>query len=404
MTALRIAILTHSTNPRGGVAHCLALAEALCALGHAAVVHAPDPAGRGFYRDAACPTVGVAAEPVTGGTVDLVRARIHDYLCHFANPAARDFDVFHAHDGIGGNALATLRNRRLIPGFVRTVHHVDDFADPQLASWQDRAIREAGRLLCVSRLWADWIREGFGAEAGIVGNGVDLSVYRPAPPGAGLAVRDRWGLGPGPIILSVGGFEARKNALGIVAAFARLRAQRPDAQLVVAGGASLLDHAAYRDRCRAALAEAGLDVGRGAAVVATGPVPQADMPALYRAADLLAFPSWTEGFGLCVLEAMACGTPTIVSDRPPFTEYLTPTDALFVDPADPDGIADAMAAALEPRTRARLRAAGLTRAAAHSWRACAARHLGAYAACARGAAPGRRQSPAGPAALTEFEP
>ena len=404
MTGLRVAILTHSTNPRGGVAHSLALAEALCALGHEAVVHAPDPAGRGFYRDAACPTVAVAAEPVEGATVDLVRARIHDYLRHFATPAACDFDVFHAHDGIGGNALATLRHRRLIPGFVRTVHHVDSFADPVLASWQDRAIREADRLLCVSRLWADWIRDTLGAEAGIVGNGVDLSVYRPAPTGADAAFRDRWGLGGGPIILSVGGFEARKNALGIVGAFARLRARHPGAQLVVAGGASLLDHAAYRDRCRAALAAAGLEVGRGLAVVATGPVPQADMPALYRAADLLAFPSWTEGFGLCVLEAMACVTPAIVSDRPPFTEYLAPTDALFVDPADPDAIADAMAAALEPRTRARLRAAGLARAATHSWRACAARHLDAYAGCARGAAAGRSQSLAGPAALTELEP
>ncbi|MBY0394934.1 MAG: MSMEG_0565 family glycosyltransferase, partial [Thermoleophilia bacterium] len=236
MTGLRVAILTHSTNPRGGVAHSLALAEALCALGHEAVVHAPDPAGRGFYRDAACPTVAVAAEPVEGATVDLVRARIHDYLRHFATPAACDFDVFHAHDGIGGNALATLRHRRLIPGFVRTVHHVDSFADPVLASWQDRAIREADRLLCVSRLWADWIRDTLGAEAGIVGNGVDLSVYRPAPTGADAAFRDRWGLGGGPIILSVGGFEARKNALGIVGAFARLRARHPGAQLVVAGG------------------------------------------------------------------------------------------------------------------------------------------------------------------------
>jgi glycosyltransferase-like protein len=380
---LRIAILTHSTNPRGGVAHCLALAEALCAMGHEAVVHAPDPSGRGFFRDTSCPTVAVAADPVRGATVDLVRARIHDYLRHFASPAACGFDVFHAHDGIGGNALATLKHRRLIPGFARTVHHVDSFADPVLAGWQDRAIREATRLLCVSRLWAEWIRDEIGAEAGIVGNGVDLSVYRGAATAADAAVRERWGLGPGPIVLSVGGLEERKNSLGIIAGFIRLRARHPGAQLVVAGGASLLDHAAYRDRCRAALDSAGLVVGRGAAVIETGPVPQADMPALYRVADLLAFPSWTEGFGLCVLEAMACGTPAIVARRPPFTEYLAPTDALFVDPADPEAIAGAMAAALVPQTRLRLVAAGLARAAAHSWRACAERHLDAYAACAR---------------------
>ncbi|CAO4132592.1 MSMEG_0565 family glycosyltransferase [Methylorubrum extorquens] len=383
MTALRIAILTHSTNPRGGVAHCLALAEALCALGHEAVVHAPDPAGRGFFRNAACPTVSVAAQPVKGATVDLVRARINDYLRHFSTPAACDFDVFHAHDGIGGNALATLKHRRLIPGFVRTVHHVDSFSDPLLAEWQDRSIREATRLLCVSRTWADWIRDDLGAEADIVGNGVDLSVFRSEPTEADAAVRERWGLGQGPVILSVGGFEERKNTLGIIEAFARLRARYSQAQLVVAGGVSLLDHATYRARCCAALAAAGLTVGRGAAVIETGPVPQAVLPALYRVADALAFPSWKEGFGLCVLEAMACGTPTIVSRQPPFTEYLAATDALFVDPADPDAIADAMAEVLATDTRARLQPVGLVRSAAHSWRACAERHLDAYAACAR---------------------
>ena len=383
MTGLRIAILTHSTNPRGGVAHCLSLAEALCALGHEAVVHAPDPSRRGFFRAAACPTVAVAAEPVGGATVDLVRTRIHDYLRHFSTSAACDFDVFHAHDGIGGNALATLRHRRLIPGFARTVHHVDSFADPQLAAWQNRSIREATRLLSVSRLWADWIKDETGAEARIVGNGVDLSVYRGEPTEADAVVRERWGLGDGPVILAVGGFEERKNTVGIIEAFARLRGRHPHAQLVVVGGASLLDHAAYRAQCRAALVSAGLDVGPGLPVIETGPVLQADMPALYRAADLLAFPSWKEGFGLCVLEAMACGTPALVSRQPPFTEYLEPTDALFVDPSDPEDIARAMAAALVPETRTRLQAAGLSRAAAHSWRGCAERHLDAYAACAR---------------------
>jgi glycosyltransferase-like protein len=383
MTALRVAILTHSTNPRGGVAHCLALAEALCALGHEAVVHAPDPASRGFFRHAACATVSVAAEPVGGSTVDLVRTRIHDYLRHFSTPAACDFDVFHAHDGIGGNALATLKHRHLIPGFARTVHHVDTFSDPVLAEWQDRSIREAARLLSVSRTWADWIRNDLGAAANVVGNGVDLSAYRDAPTEADAAVRESWGLGPGPVILAVGGFEERKNTVGIIEGFARLRALHPHAQLVVAGGASLLDHAFYRARCRAALVAHGLAVGPGGAVVETGTVPQADMPALYRVADVLAFPSWKEGFGLCVLEAMACGTPALVSRQPPFTEYLEATDALFVDPADPEDIARAMAAALVPETRTRLQAAGRSRAAAHSWCGCAERHLDAYAACAR---------------------
>ena len=382
MRPLRIALLTHSTNPRGGVAHCLGLAEALCAMGHEAVVHAPDPAGRGFFRKAACPTVSVAAEPFHGATVDLVRNRINDYLRHFATPLACNFDVFHAHDGIGGNALATLRRRRLIPGFVRTVHHVDRFSDPQLAHWQDRAIREATSLLCVSDVWADWIAGAFGFQPDVIGNGVDLSVFREQPTQADATVRQRWGLGQGPIVLSVGGYEARKNTVSIIEAFATLRERHPQAQLVVAGGASLLDHGPYRARCRAALSERGLSVGPSKAVVETGPLAQDEMPALYRIADMLAFPSLKEGFGLCVLEAMASGTPAIVSRLPPFTEYLGPGDALFVDPDAPGDIAAAMGTALEPGMRAGLRQAGLALAAEHSWRACAERHLDAYAACA----------------------
>ncbi|MFD0937362.1 glycosyltransferase, partial [Methylobacterium trifolii] len=194
---LRIAILTHSTNPRGGVVHALALGEALCELGHEAVVHAPDPTGRGFFRDARCPVTSVAAKPVAGATVDLVRARIEDYLRHFATPAACDFDVFHAHCGIGGNALATLTRRRLVPGFVRTVHHVDAFAEPQLTQWQERAIFDATRLLSVSRAWAGILEREYGMPAEVVGNGVDGRVYTAAAEPGDADLARRWGLGPG---------------------------------------------------------------------------------------------------------------------------------------------------------------------------------------------------------------
>jgi glycosyltransferase involved in cell wall biosynthesis len=217
----------------------------------------------------------------------------------------------------------------------------------------------------------------------VVGNGVDPTLYRPGPDAQDAQVRARWGLGAGPVVLSVGGFEARKNTLGIIEAFARLREAHPAAQLVVAGGASLLDHAAYRARCQAALAAHGLALGPGGPVIETGALPQTDMPALYRVADLLAFPSWTEGFGLCVLEAMACGTPVVVSRGAPFTEYLRADEALFVDPADPAAIAAAMTAALVPGTRQALQRAGFAVSKAQTWRACAERHRAAYAACAR---------------------
>ena len=67
------------------------------------------------------------------------------------------------------------------------------------------------------------------------------------------------------------------------------------------------------------------------------------MAAAYRLSDALVFPSVTEGFGLAVLEAMACGTPAIVSRVPPFTEYLTASDTLLVNPQDVAEVAAAMA-------------------------------------------------------------
>ncbi|MER2265337.1 MSMEG_0565 family glycosyltransferase [Methylobacterium oxalidis] len=379
----RIAILATSTSPRGSVAHALAVGEALCDLGHEAVVHAPDPTGRGFYRDARCPVVSVAARRVGGSTADLVRARIEDYLRHFATPAACDFDVFHAQCGIGGNALATLGRRRLVHAFVRTVHHLESFADPQLAYWQDRAIYDAHRLLCAGRSAADALARDHGVAALVVGNGVDQTLFRPQPEPGDETLRLRWGLGPGPVVLCVGGFEERRNSLAVIEAFLRLRAERPQAQLLVVGGGSILDHAGYQARCRAALDQAGLEVGIGRAVIQAGLVPQDEMPGFYRLADILAAPALRGGFGPSVLEAMACGTPVVGAARAPFTEVLAESDACLVNPEDASKIADAFRAALEPGERARLAAAGRKVAARHGWAACASRHLSAYAACSR---------------------
>jgi glycosyltransferase-like protein len=385
--SLRIAILTHATAPGGGVAHALAVGEALCALGHEAIVHAPDPTGRGFFRDATCPVISVASKAVNGSAAELSGARIADYLAHFATPAACDFDVFHAQCSISGNALATLARRRLIAGFVRTVHAVETYADPMLARWQDRGIVDATRLLCVSHVAAAAVDAEYGVKAEIVGNGVDGAHFAPIPMPGDADLRRRLGVGSGPIFLSMGGFDPRKNTLAIIEAFTTLRRDFPEAQLIVAGVAAGFDGAPYAARCCAALERGGLAVGPGEAVVQTGPVAQSDMPALYRLAHTLVFPARAESYGLCVLEALACGTPVIVPARPPFSTYLAAAEALWVDPDDSGVIASAMRASLEPGSRARLREAGLHAVRTHSWETCATRHLPAYAALASGPAP-----------------
>ena len=378
---LRIALLTHSTNPRGGVSHCLSLAEALTALGHEAVVHAPDPGRRGFFRDAACATVPVPACRIASrSTADMVEQRIAEYWDWFSLPDHRGFDVYHAHDGIGGCALADLAEAGLIPGFVRTVHHLDQFEDPRVEARQARAVLAAGTLLCVSDTWVETLRRRYGAAARRVANGVDGAAFSPAPGLGDAALRARLGLGAGPVLLAVGGLEPRKNSLRIIEAFARLRRDVPAARLVVAGGASVLDHAAYARLCQEALDRLGLAGRRDRAVVVTGPVPQAEMTALYRIADTLAFPSLQEGFGLAVIEAMASGTPAVVSRIAPFTEYLEPEDAFWAEPTETESIAAALRASLAPRARAARVDRGRAVAARFGWASSARTHLDHYAA------------------------
>jgi glycosyltransferase-like protein len=372
---LRVAILAHSTNPRGGVVHALELGDALQRLGHDATVHAPDAGGRGFFRSSLARTVCIAASPAARGIAAMVETRIADYLRHFERAEHRRFDVWHAQDGISANALATLKERGLIAGFARTVHHVEDFADPRLVALQSRAIESADRLFVVSRLWADWLACEFGREAVLVGNGVDSACFSPTSDAADTALQALLNLPPGTVFLAIGGVEQRKNTIGILEAFRIVHARRPSSRLVIAGGASLLDHGAYQARFTQALEESGLPDG---AVIRTGPLPQALMPALYRAAAALVFPSIREGFGLVVLEAMASGVPVAASRIAPFTEYLGDHDVLWCDPDDAGSIAAAMTAALEAPVRRDLIGRGLTVAARHDWVTTACAHLPVY--------------------------
>jgi glycosyltransferase-like protein len=377
--ALRIALLTHSVKPRGGVMHTVELAEALQAAGHEVTVMAPAAPGERLFRELCCAVelVDVPAHPAD--TRDMIRTRIAGFVMHLAGrrrrrPLAEEFDVFHAHDGIGGNALASLCERSLIPGFVRTVHHLDEFGDPEIDAWQERAVRSAQRVICVSQLWRDTLATTYGITATVIGNGVNRQRFSPLAAPGDAEVARRLGLKPGaPLIVSVGGIERRKNTLRILEAWRRLRRDLSGAQLAVVGGASLLDHSDYRSRFDAAVAAAGVRVGPGEELVLTGVVADADMPAILRLADAVAFPSLTEGFGLVALEALASGTPTVVSRSAPFTEYLAGDDVHWADPLDVVSIAAALRAAVSapkfvpPAVCERC-----------SWSASAARHLALY--------------------------
>ena len=379
--SLRIALLPHSTNPRGGVVHCLELADALCAQGHVVTVHAPGVPGQPLFRGSRA-AVRILPVPASGpGLREVVQARIDSFVQGLSEPGRRDFDVFHAHDGIGANALLALRRQGRIGAYVRTVHHVDaGFGDPVVDAWEAQSIRQADRLICVSESWAPKLRERFQREAQVIHNGVDLGRFSPVPQARDADLARRLGLGAGPVYLMVGGIEARKNTVGALQAFVQLRAAVPQAQLLIAGGASLLDHGPYRQRFEQVLAEAGLQAGPGQPVVLSGVLADADMPALYRLATALLFPSVLEGFGLAIVEAMASGVPVIVSRQEPFTDFLGADDVLWVDPYSVTSMTEALLQVLFPGTAQALRERGLRGVQRFDWATAARAHVDLYSA------------------------
>lgn len=379
---LRIALLTHSLNPRGGVVHTVELAEALHDAGHRVTVIAPALPGQRLFRPLRCLLETVPVGPAPADLAAMVDDRVEALVNHLARRVAREpFDVMHAQDSLSGNALATLRERGRIKGFMRTVHHLDDFADPRVAALQLRGFLHADQVLCVSQGWVDTLRRVHGVDAALVRNGVDLNRFHPRAEAGDPGVAAQHGLRPGaPLLLSVGGIEERKNTQRLLEAFVLWRRQHPQAQWLIAGGASLLDHDAYARDFRAALADSGLRTGPGGDVVVAGTVPDAAMPALMRSADVVAMPSLREGFGLVVLEALASGTPVVASRIAPFTEYLAEADVAWADPRSAGSIAEALTHALDPARRAALAAAVPEVCRRHDWAASAARHVALYRA------------------------
>jgi len=380
--SLRVGLFTHSTNPRGAVVHALELGEALQAAGHRVTVHAPDATGAGFFRPARCDVVAIPARPCAGGLPDLVAQRIDEYLDHLLHTDLAQWDILHAQDSISANALATLVEQGRIHSFLRTVHHLDTFEDERLMRWQRRGYLAPSHVLCVSRTWQDNLRR-LGVEALPVTNAVDTRRFAPVTDLTTAItdqrVRERHGVHGAPVYLVVGGVEERKNTLRIFEAFRLVQQHQPAAQLAIVGGASLLDHSGYRARFDAALQTSGLAVGPNASVTITGPIPHDDLPALYRSASALVFASVKEGFGLAVLEAMACEVPVVASQILPFTEYLQNGDCVWADPYNVASIAAAMLVAGERSSAQSLREAGRAVCARFTWSASAQQHREIYA-------------------------
>ena len=268
---------------------------------------------------------------------------------------------------------------------VVTVHDVIQFVLPEYA-WRkisrvyfgivSRSARRADAVITVSECSKRDIVTLLGLppeRIHVIGNAVDASLHPVRDAWLLASVRERYGIAPR-FILYFGGCDLRKNVPRLIESYARLPAAlRKEYQLVIAGRYMHLGHPLYPDP-RQTVQRLGLD-GR---VVFTGQVREQDKAPLFSAATVFVFPSLYEGFGIPVLEAMACGTPVVTSDSSALPEVVGDA-GLLVDPYDTDAISGGVRALLEDQARREdLARRGLERARLFTWHQVAEQTLRVY--------------------------
>lgn len=234
--------------------------------------------------------------------------------------------------------------------------------------------RRAARILSLSEHTRRDIIETYGIIAARI-NAIPLAApehFAPVEDNRELQrVRHNYGI-DGEYILSVGSIQPRKNLARLLKAYALLRGDNSAdklPKLVLVGKCAWL----YDETLRA-LDETGVKD----AVILTGYIPQADLPALYSGALCFVYPSYFEGFGLPPLEAMKCGAPVIVGNRTSLPEVVGDA-ALTVDPFDVEAIASAIRSLInDPLLREELSSKGRKRAGTFDWRETARRTLAVY--------------------------
>jgi len=265
------------------------------------------------------------------------------------------------------------------PGhFVVTVHDLFPFQFPEIHSGplpravnqmlMRNAVRRAERIITPSAATALAVKQNFPASADRVlsiPEAADDRFQAARNPEGEAAWQVRLGIRP-PYVFYLGQWKAYKNLPMLLDAFKMLRRTHPNAQLVIAGD----DPRHPEVRQAAAVLPEG-------SVVLPGRLPESAVPDLYRGAAVVVLPSKAEGFGLPVIEAMACGVPVICSDLPVLHE-LADGVATFCDPNDPDAFARAIARSLDAPSTARARQLGIERAKSFTWERSARQTVEAY--------------------------
>ncbi len=285
-------------------------------------------------------------------------------------------DIYHSPDFV----LPPLRNAR----GILTVHDLaflmrPECADEHLRAYLEqvvpRSVRRADFIIADSENTRTDLVVLLGVKPeliAVVPGGVEERFAPVTDPKLLKRARRHVGVGNAPFALAIGVIEPRKNLNRLMDAFVILKERgvvAPDLKLVLAGGKGWLFDGIFEHHAASPLRDD---------ILLPGFVPDELLPALYSAADVLAFPSLYEGFGLPILEAMACGTP-VVASRASCLPEVAEGAALMIDPANVDGLAASLEQVLvDPELRGRLIAEGLRRASQYTWRGAAERLLDVY--------------------------
>ncbi len=222
-------------------------------------------------------------------------------------------------------------------------------------------VRSAARIIAISSQTRDDLISLYNADPDIISvihHGVDHQRYTPAHNDADSRVLEQYGICQ-PYVLFVSTVQPRKNVERLVEAFELL--DQPDLTLVIVGRPGWMSEPI----------EARIEASsHRSQIVRTGYLPDDDLPALYRSASAFAMPSLFEGFGMGVLEAMASGTPVVVSNRGSLAEVAGDAGVL-VNPESVHAIAAGIREALDGRRAPNLIAGGLARSQEFSWQEAA---------------------------------
>lgn len=287
---------------------------------------------------------------------------------------AGPMDLYHASDFV----LPPVRNACSL----LTVHDLSFMTTPQCAeaglrSFLNRvvpkAVARADHVLADSESTRSDLIRLLGAPADkvtVVYPGVEPRFCRQDNPSELQRVRARYGIGEGPFILGLGTLEPRKNWPALIRAWAQLRrGNKLTHRLVIGGGTGWLTEGIF---------EAVEASGFRSEIILTGFVADADLPTLYSAADVFVLPSLYEGFGIPVVEAMACGTPVVCADNSSLPEAAG-DGALLVEALDEAALAAAIRRLVEdPTLHSQLQQRGLKQAQRFTWDAAARTLLRTY--------------------------